>query len=95
VISDTESSPSPPPPESETHSFSPPPPSLAREFSIDNLLVRFHFFIEMVWWTGLAPSPPPPSLQAVHSVLQSVVVHKSFGVVHAQGYLAHKKTPPA
>ena len=27
-----------------------------REFFIDNQLVRIHFIIEMVWWTGLAPS---------------------------------------
>jgi len=27
----------------------------AREFFIDNLLVRIHFIIEMIWWTGLAP----------------------------------------
>ena len=26
-----------------------------REFLIDNLLVRIHFSIEMIWWTGLAP----------------------------------------
>jgi len=26
-----------------------------REFFIDNLLVRFQFIIEMIWWTGLAP----------------------------------------
>ena len=26
-----------------------------REFFIDNLLVRIHLIIEMVWWTGLAP----------------------------------------
>ena len=26
-----------------------------REFVIDNLLVRIHFTIEMIWWTGLAP----------------------------------------
>ena len=30
-----------------------PPPE--REFFIDNLLVRVHFIIEMVWRTGLAP----------------------------------------
>jgi hypothetical protein len=24
-------------------------------FSIDNLLVRIHFIIEMIWWAGLAP----------------------------------------
>ena len=26
-----------------------------RELCIDNLLVRIHFIIEMIWWTGLAP----------------------------------------
>jgi len=26
-----------------------------REYFIDNLLVRIHFIIEMIWWTGLAP----------------------------------------
>ena len=31
-----------------------PQPS-KREFFIDNLLVRIHFIIEMIWWTGLAP----------------------------------------
>ena len=25
------------------------------EFLIDNLLVRIHSIIEMIWWTGLAP----------------------------------------
>ena len=25
------------------------------EFYIDNLLVRIHFIIEMIWWTGLVP----------------------------------------
>jgi len=25
-----------------------------REFFIDNLLVRIHFIIEMIWWTSLA-----------------------------------------
>jgi len=25
-----------------------------REFFIDNLLVRIHLIIEMIWWTGLA-----------------------------------------
>ena len=28
---------------------------LEREFFIDNILVRIHFIIEMIWWTGLAP----------------------------------------
>jgi len=26
-----------------------------REFFIDNLLVRIHLVIEMIWWTSLAP----------------------------------------
>ena len=26
-----------------------------REFLSDNLLVRIHLIIEMIWWTGLAP----------------------------------------
>jgi len=26
-----------------------------RDFFVDNLLVRIHFIIEMIWWTGLAP----------------------------------------
>jgi hypothetical protein len=26
-----------------------------RELFVDNLLVRIHFIIEMIWWTGLAP----------------------------------------
>jgi len=33
-----------------------PDPHLSgREFFIDNLLVRNHFIIEMIRWTGLAP----------------------------------------
>ena len=38
-----------------------------REIFIGNLLVRIHFIIEMIWWTGLAPwefeastQPRPP-----------------------------------
>jgi len=41
------------------HKKTPPPfdhhRALEREFFIDNLLVRIHFIIEMIWWTGLAP----------------------------------------
>ena len=29
-------------------------PSRKRGFCIDNLLVRIHSIIEMIWWTGLA-----------------------------------------
>jgi len=30
-------------------------PSRERECFIDNLLVRIHLIIEIIWWTGLAP----------------------------------------
>ena len=38
----------------------PPPAKLAEakkegEFIINHLLVRIHFIIEVIWWTGLAP----------------------------------------
>ena len=37
-----------------------------RDFFIDNLLVRIHVFIEIIWWTGLTPwdfeFPSPGSL---------------------------------
>ena len=29
--------------------------ALARELFTDNLLIRIHFIIAMIWWTGLAP----------------------------------------
>ena len=28
--------------------------SLARELFLDNLVVRIHFIVEIIWWTGLA-----------------------------------------
>ena len=37
------------------HSFTRDGQALEREFFVDNLLVRLHFNIEMIWWTGLAP----------------------------------------
>ena len=49
-----------------------------REFFIDNLLVRIHFIIEMIRWTGLAPweheFPFPGSLASTFQVtLQQTV----------------------
>ena len=32
----------------------PPPQPGQREFCIDNLLVRIHFIIEIIWWTGVS-----------------------------------------
>jgi len=43
-----------------------PFPCQKRDFFNDNQLVQIHFVIEMIWWTGLAPSelefPFPGSL---------------------------------
>jgi len=81
-----------------------------REFFIDNLLVRIHFIIEMIWWTGLAPweseFPFPGSLICTFPV-KSSQLPISFDVGSAsgrvgcrtlttirQGYLAYKKQPP-
>jgi len=53
-----------------------PWPILERELFIDNLLIRIHFIIEMIWWTGLAPwefeFPFPGSL--ITTFLSSVKV---------------------
>ena len=32
--------------------------NIERKFFIDNLLVRIHLIIEMIWWAGLAPWEP-------------------------------------
>ena len=65
-----------------------------RKFCIENLLVRVHFIIEMIRWTGLAPwefeFPLPGSLiSTFRTPNQSLITP-------LQGYLAHKKTltPP-
>ena len=48
-----------------------------RESFIDNLLVRIHFIIEMIWWTGLAPwefeFPFPGSLTSTFQVTFLIV----------------------
>ena len=38
------------------------------DFFIDNLLVRIHSIIEIIWWTGLAPCefPLPGSLVSIY-----------------------------
>ena len=41
------------PPDPRRSGVSAPPKE--REFFIDNLLVRIHFIVEMIRWTGLAP----------------------------------------
>ena len=39
-----------------------PEPVTEREFFIDDLLVRIHFTIVMIRWTGLAPNLPHTAL---------------------------------
>ena len=78
-----------------------------REFFIDNLLVRIHFIIVMIRWTGLAPwefefrrgtgrrTPASPSLPGhlAHKKQPrpGYLAHKKQP---RPGYLAHKKQPP-
>ena len=51
----------------------------ASEFFIDNLLVRIHSIIGMIWWTGLAPLEfefPFPD-----SITSTILEHESTNVV--------------
>ena len=56
-------------------------PLQEREFFIENLMVRIHFIIVMIRWTGLAP-------WIVVCTFCTVTLHSVRGL---QGYLAHKK----
>jgi hypothetical protein len=79
---------------------------LKREFFIDNLLVRIHFIIMMIRWTGLAPwefeFPFPGSLTStflgqcphVNPCVQCADSVSSWVPKCLQGYLAYKKTRP-
>ena len=50
------------------------------EFFTDNLLVRIHFTIEMIWWTGLTPwefeFPFPGSLTSTFAGGRDVEEHE-------------------
>ena len=50
------------------------PPPAERQFFIDNLLVRIHFIIVVIRWTGLAPweFDPPPCKYALCSRVYGV-----------------------
>ena len=58
-----------------------------REFFIDNLLVRIHFIIVMIRWTGLAPwefqFPFPGSLTSNFLASGAVLTRAQRGVHHA------------
>ena len=57
-----------------------------REFFIDNLLVRIHFIIEMIRWTGLAPweFEFPFLVSLIFTFLvSSVVLHPHFERVYS------------
>jgi len=73
---------------------------------VDNLLVRIHFIIVMIRWTGLAPwefefpfpgSPTSTLLAEVRSTptcVPQTYLQPPFLRKDVQGYLAHKKLPP-
>ena len=72
------------PPERLPQLFRTRPCAPEREFFIDNLLVRIHFIIVMVRWTGLAPwefeFPFSGSLtSAPNIILTSAVVTRDVG----------------
>ena len=72
-----------------------------RGFLIDNLLVRIHFIIEMIWWTSLAPwqleLPFPGSLVSTF-LARTPKPYRVTSLVRRrtplQGVFAHKKLPP-
>jgi len=60
----------------------------AREFFIDNLLVRIHFIIVMIRWTALAsPGPPSLDLSPQPQLIDSGLVGSTdFHSLHPQGH---------
>ena len=69
----------------------------AREFLIGNLLVRIHFIIVMIRWTGLAPwefeSPFPGSLQACLDAGEGPRVQALFRLIQNIRFRV-KRLPP-
>jgi len=57
--------------------------SSEREFAIDNLMVRIHLIIEMIWWTGLAlwefKFPFPNSLSTLLEFIVKMGLSRSGG----------------
>jgi len=60
-----------------------------REFFIENLLVRIHFIIEMIWWTGLAPwefeLPFPSSLTSTFLVTEGELCESGVDIRWPRG----------
>jgi len=71
-----------------------------REFFIDHLLVRIHFVIEMIRWTGLAPwefeSPFPGSLTSTFLARSQVGISdtQSVLILYRDTSLIRNSTPP-
>ena len=63
------------------------PTTTEREFFfIDNLLIRIHFIIVMIWWTGLAPWEFEFPLQgSLASTFLSCVVHIDVVILESVG----------
>ena len=82
--------------------------STEREFFLDNLLVRIHFIIVMIRWTGLAPwefeSPFPGSLTSTflgkpytQKPKRMVLLSSEYGTYKRQSrpdFGLHLKNPP-
>jgi hypothetical protein len=64
-----------------------------RDFFIDNLPVKIHVIIEMIWWTGLAPWEFDSAILSTSTLIKNTLPRGPYKV-DLQGYLAHK-TPPS
>ena len=68
-----------------------------REFFIDNLLVRIHYIIEIIWRTGLAPwefeFPFPGSL--ISTFLEKYAFTKKTEMEFATVYTHTLEVPPS
>ena len=66
-----------------------------REFFIDNLLVRVHLIIEMIWWNGLAPwefeSPFSGSLTSTFLCSEVKLYRGVMGVLAPEFFLPDKQ----
>ena len=70
-----------------------------REFFTDNLLVRIHLIIEMIWWTGLAPwefeLPVPGSLTSTFKRQPYNCLLRTGGAEGCRGTSLIRNCPPS
>ena len=72
--------------------------ALERAFFFDNLLVRIHLIIEMIWWTGLAAwvfeLPFPDSLISTFLVSAMPFLIRGGDALRQDARLRHGPPPP-